>query len=1197
MGHDFSPLMPQCGRADLIRLLDVLGDAVPLDRAAPIVGYVWDPSEEEQSDSGAAEVTAPTPMAPVAPSHQPGQPITEETPLQAPAPVPFWRLIARSDHDPVEAIEAVDREGARVPTEKPGWSGNDEAPPRPAPLRPWSRLMPHLRRVLTEEREGRAVDARRLVRRVSRGKAPRRLPRVKRSRWPRRLVILEDRSRRLAPFWADYASLTARFARLVPPEAMDIAAFAEGFEHGLSSRTPSEVLADALPGSFVLVLGDLGVLEVPLRATRLRHWEAMGHRLRAFGCIPVCLFPAPLGHVPEGLRRAWTVVGLEPGRARADTDYQTRRLLRLLAPASRVEPGLLRAVRRLPEIRADAAVEAALWQHASVASASSVAVSFDPKAHRRARAIRPRDAADRALRARVLERIRTWRTDLPPEIWFEEILQLHPDDRDLLPDASDLEEAAAFFETLADQLAAAVRSGRSAPVPVDAAACWFRRVESRLTAKDLNVEGFSTALKKLAWVAQAEDRRLDGEHAAEPGQPGRQPMKVVQLEDRLVIRPVASPDLAVHQSPVIEDHPEKSASPDDRQVFRHPPHRPLADLLREEGRDGPPGLPLADLEWREPEAELRPVSGLDGFWKQGRAPAWAKEWGWDRFGPWVTFELSIPGWPIHIHRLRWIRAGRFTMGAQETERGFDSVEGPRHRVTIARGFWMGETQITQDFWSVLIGHNPSHFDGPDHPVESVTYNEVRAFLKRINSLTADLSLDLPTEAQWEYAARAGTEGPHYGGSNHALEDLAWFLGNSGGGTRPVGRKRPNAWGLYDMLGNVWEWCADGTRDYGTQPRIDPVGARNDSLRVLRGGSWHSHAGRARTAFRLANRRDHQDSHIGFRVTRRGEGAEPLDPALAVRPRFFEATDGLGPNARLPPGAPFVLRTDCESLTFQPLTRPLWASAMGRDPYGLWADFEIEAVTQRMRWINPGRFLMGSPEHEPGREDHEGPQHLATLTQGFWLFDTPVTQALWQVVMKTRPSRFASPTRPVEQVSWYQAQNFMEQVMALRPDLALSFPTEAQWEYAARAGTIDATYAGPLDILGTNNAPLLDAIAWYGGNSGVDFDLKGGEEAWWAEKHHDFKEAGTRPVAQKQPNPWGLYDMLGNVREWCADDGRAYGPDPETDPIGGLEQDGHRMVRGGSWVYRARGIRAANRHRSTPDHQDNDLGFRCALCRP
>jgi formylglycine-generating enzyme required for sulfatase activity len=227
--------------------------------------------------------------------------------------------------------------------------------------------------------------------------------------------------------------------------------------------------------------------------------------------------------------------------------------------------------------------------------------------------------------------------------------------------------------------------------------------------------------------------------------------------------------------------------------------------------------------------------------------------------------------------------------------------------------------------------------------------------------------------------------------------------------------------------------------------------------------------------------------------------------------------------------------DLPSLTLQNLP---WASDMGRDSYGLWAEFTLGKVTQRLRWIAPGRFLMGSPPDEPGRYGeadgrwNEGPQHEVRLSKGYWLFDTPVTQALWTMVMNSNPSRFTDNTKhPVESVTWNNAEQFLLRINGLT-DLDLVLPTEAQWEYACRAGMMTPNYAGGEKDLGD--------IAWFCANSGVQ----------------------THPVATKPCNPWGLHDMLGNVFEWCADDLRKYSTKAVTDPVGASDGTG-RALRGGS----------------------------------
>ena len=279
--------------------------------------------------------------------------------------------------------------------------------------------------------------------------------------------------------------------------------------------------------------------------------------------------------------------------------------------------------------------------------------------------------------------------------------------------------------------------------------------------------------------------------------------------------------------------------------------------------------------------------------------------------------------------------------------------------------------------------------------------------------------------------------------------------------------------------------------------------------------------------------------------------------------------------------------------------PPWASAWGEDKYGIFAEFTVpvttgSSVTQRLRWLPAGTFTMGSPEDEPGRYPDEGPQREVTISKPFWMFATPCTQALWTAVMGENPSTFRHDQRPVENVSWDDAVQFIEKLNESVGALFLQLPTEAQWEYACRAGTTEATYAGPIELLGENHAPILDDIAWYGGNSGVDFELENGvDSSYWSEKQYDHQTAGTRIVGQKDPNRWGLFDTLGDVLEWChdlwSDDYVAAETVDPSGPAGGHK----RVLRGGSWNDVAQSVRSAYRDGLGPGLRDYYVGFRCA----
>ncbi|HEY8208570.1 MAG TPA: formylglycine-generating enzyme family protein, partial [Myxococcaceae bacterium] len=253
---------------------------------------------------------------------------------------------------------------------------------------------------------------------------------------------------------------------------------------------------------------------------------------------------------------------------------------------------------------------------------------------------------------------------------------------------------------------------------------------------------------------------------------------------------------------------------------------------------------------------------------------------------------------------------------------------------------------------------------------------------------------------------------------------------------------------------------------------------------------------------------------------------------------------------LPEGEWASVAADLSELTVRRWLREPWAMAAGRDRWGLWAEAEWNGAVQRFRWIPPGRFWMGSPEAERGRWPDEGPRHEVTISKGHWLGDTPVTQALWKAVMGENPSRFRSPDRPVEGVNWEDCRRFLARLNRMVEGLEARLPTEAEWEHGCRAGTSGMTWLGDFEIQGENDAPGLDGIAWYGGNSGGGYELEEGyDSSDWKERQYPHKKAGTRPVAMKAANPNGLFDLLGNVCEWCSDWWGGYQTDGVMDPKG------------------------------------------------
>ena len=213
----------------------------------------------------------------------------------------------------------------------------------------------------------------------------------------------------------------------------------------------------------------------------------------------------------------------------------------------------------------------------------------------------------------------------------------------------------------------------------------------------------------------------------------------------------------------------------------------------------------------------------------------------------------------------FVEGGTFTMGAtSEQGEDVDNDEFPTHRVTLS-DYYIGETEVTQALWKAIMGSNPSNFKGGNLPVESVSYKDVKTFITKLNRKTGK-KFRLPTEAEWEYAARGGnkSKGYKYAGSN-TIDDVAWYDDNSNFKTHPVKTKQPNELGIYDMSGNVWEWCSDWYGDYTSEAQTNPQGPSSGSIRVDRGGSWFNYARDCRASRRDYGNLSNLDINLGFRL--------------------------------------------------------------------------------------------------------------------------------------------------------------------------------------------------------------------------------------------------------------------------------------------------------------------------------------------
>jgi formylglycine-generating enzyme required for sulfatase activity len=550
-----------------------------------------------------------------------------------------------------------------------------------------------------------------------------------------------------------------------------------------------------------------------------------------------------------------------------------------------------------------------------------------------------------------------------------------------------------------------------------------------------------------------------------------------------------------------------------------------------------------------------------------------------------------------------IPAGEFQMGSSADEikswndwfkqqEDFKSVnidrEGPQHRVRITRPFYLGAYTVTVGQFRKFVedsghGAGTSFIDKdkswrnafPDqtdqHPVVNVSWDDAVAFCTWLSRKEGN-AYRLPTEAEWEYACRAGSATRYCFGNDEEgkeLGDYAWYEKNSGSGTHPVGEKRANSFGLYDMHGNVWQWCADWCdRDYyAASPTDDPTGPSTGSSRVLRGGSWNYPARHCRSAYRCGYGPGARINRLGFRVARAAEF--PVTPASTLRV----------PNRPPPLKSPE-----------QPPESTL-----------------TNSIGMKMVLIPAGEFQMGSGEtnEQLANAFHcmprffmaEHPQHRVRITKPFYMGQYPVTlgefltfyrDADYKLEMerdgkedfgtldngevgKSANFRPWAPggwkpgmDEPVVWVTWNDAVAFC-QWLSKKEGKEYRLPTEAQWEYACRAGSTTRYYFG-------DDESTLGEYAWYAKNS-----------------------AGrTHPVGEKKPNAWGLYDMQGSVRQWCADwyDKDFYEKSPNDDPRG-PHTGSDRAYRGGGSIAPAQQCQSAYRYGRSPAFRRTDVGFRVA----
>jgi formylglycine-generating enzyme required for sulfatase activity len=575
----------------------------------------------------------------------------------------------------------------------------------------------------------------------------------------------------------------------------------------------------------------------------------------------------------------------------------------------------------------------------------------------------------------------------------------------------------------------------------------------------------------------------------------------------------------------------------------------------------------------------------------------------------------------------------FNMGCSPSLQGACGVdEYPLHPVTLTNAFYLGRYEVTQAQWQARMGSNPSNFQAasaqvpaaqvPNRPVELVSWNMIAGpggFLSRTG-------LRLPTEAEWEFAYRAGSSTAFHGSSGQPngtndealVGNIAWHTSNSNSQTRPVGGKAGNGLGLHDMSGNVQEWVHDpylSVYYFVSNPAQNPPGPGSGSARVLRGGSWIYGPSLLRGSDRESQLPTYSNVNIGFRVARYASDVllTAVSPSAGlvgggtsvtltgvnfqgatavaiggVPATSFQVVNATTITAVTPAGAvgeksvsvtaPSGTASLPGAFTYSTVVVPSWATLIeaAPDPAVVWdADLRAAITATGLAWrvkdtatqiemvlIPGGNFLMGcSASLSQSCQSDESPVHPVVLTSAFYLGRYEVTQAQWRARMGSNPSSFQTastyvsleqvPNRPVDNVSWDMiagAGGFLS-VTSMR------LPTEAEWEYACRAGTTTAYHGFTGNPNGTNDGALAVNIAWYLSNAASQ----------------------TRPVGGKAANGFGLHDMSGNVDEPVSDwySSSYYSSSPPVNPPG-PSSGTERRPRGGSIGLPQRDVRSSAR---------------------
>ena len=779
------------------------------------------------------------------------------------------------------------------------WDASYRAP-QVKSIVPWTRLWPKLRQAVAKSRCS-ILDVSRLTQQLSRGRVVRRFPRKQRLSWPDPLPVILDFSDRLTPYWHDWHWLQQQLRDRLHQNVHCYRL------HGVPQKPVQRMLANQphtqftqwphlTPGDTMLIVSDLGMID-SAHPWPMACWQSKLSELKQRGIRVIVLAPASIRRLQSQLTNQTACLRLSPDsclrplrRKPAQDNRQTgadsqlsaaaETLLAMMSVATRIEPALLRELRTfLPDGHRDSGVEGEVWCHPELDTAAT-ACAIAPWAVQDWRG-KFRQLPE-TLQQRTLDCLRNWHAQLPQAIHHEEtLLWQHLTKVQILPDeAARSDEARDFFNKLTNTLQAPEKQGTLSHARMIQLA--DRHVRWAAPVLEQN-ESYLARLS--AAVIQAEPER------------GRQGLpEGIDPVELLKMSPAVAPQrmhVAQNMNQVLSLLPTASSLPAgttrlatlevdrDTLLWANRHHKKVSTYQPWQWNNSSsdehptPQLPkpleiAAESETLQSYPALILHTGREHLhFEPFNPPAWASSWGQDTFG--LFAELTIQQ---ITQRFRWITPGTFLMGSPDSEPERRDNE-TQHEVTLTNGFWMADSTCTQALWTAIMDNNPSRFqDESNLPVENISWLVVQPFIEKLNTLFPDLHAHLPTEAQWEYACRASTQTPFSFGENITPEQVNYdgnypYAGGETGlyrkRTVPVKSLPPNPWGLYEMHGNVWEWCADWYEEYPTQAVINPLGPDQGTSRVLRGGSWYLIGRRTRSAIRRRYVPNYHRDIIGFRL--------------------------------------------------------------------------------------------------------------------------------------------------------------------------------------------------------------------------------------------------------------------------------------------------------------------------------------------